>query len=101
MIHNRAADEEVLEAMHAPDMGPFFVRTAAVSVENTHNFAGGAVLPVEDPLAQGLRLGLGLQPARFVKALSDGDVMRAAPLRHGGTSAGRTAAGAPSSRWPR
>ena len=34
--------------MHAPDMGPFFVRTAAVSVENTHNFAGGAVLPIED-----------------------------------------------------
>ena len=29
-------------------MGPFFVRTAAVSVENTHNFAGGAVLPLED-----------------------------------------------------
>jgi threonine aldolase len=29
-------------------MGPFFVRTAAVSVENTHNFAGGAVLPITD-----------------------------------------------------
>ena len=29
-------------------MGPFFVRTTAVSVENTHNFAGGAVLPLED-----------------------------------------------------
>ena len=29
-------------------MGPFFVRTAAVSVENTHNFAGGAVLPLAD-----------------------------------------------------
>jgi threonine aldolase len=34
--------------MYAPDMGPFFVRTAAVSVENTHNFAGGTVLPLED-----------------------------------------------------
>jgi threonine aldolase len=34
--------------MHAPDMGPFFVRTAAVSVENTHNFAGGAVLPIDE-----------------------------------------------------
>jgi threonine aldolase len=34
--------------MHAPDMGPFFVRTSAVSVENTHNFAGGAVLPLAD-----------------------------------------------------
>jgi threonine aldolase len=34
--------------MFAPDMGPFFVRTAAISVENTHNFAGGAVLPLSD-----------------------------------------------------
>ncbi|QZY27988.1 threonine aldolase family protein [Nocardioides coralli] len=34
--------------MYAPDMGPFFVPTAAVSVENTHNFAGGSVAPVED-----------------------------------------------------
>ena len=32
----------------APDMGPFFVPTAAISVENTHNFAGGTVQPVED-----------------------------------------------------
>ncbi len=29
-------------------MGPFFVPTKAVSVENTHNFAGGAVQPIED-----------------------------------------------------
>ena len=41
-------DLAAIEAMYAPDMGPFFVRTAAVSVENTHNFAGGAVLPLED-----------------------------------------------------
>jgi threonine aldolase len=41
-------DLGAIESMHAPDMGPFFVRTAAVSVENTHNFAGGAVLPLED-----------------------------------------------------
>ncbi|MFC0221306.1 threonine aldolase family protein [Nocardioides zeicaulis] len=41
-------DLAAIEAMHAPDMGPFFVRTAAVSVENTHNFAGGAVLPLDD-----------------------------------------------------
>jgi threonine aldolase len=34
--------------MHAPDMGPFFVRTTAISVENTHNFAGGTVLPIAD-----------------------------------------------------
>ncbi len=41
-------DLEAIESLYAPDMGPFFVRTAAVSVENTHNFAGGSVLPVDD-----------------------------------------------------
>src|SRR4029079_1580900 len=41
-------DQVAVESMFAPDMGPFFVRTAAGSVENTHNFAGGAVLPLED-----------------------------------------------------
>ncbi len=41
-------DLAAIEEMYAADMGPFFVRTAAVSVENTHNFAGGAVLPLED-----------------------------------------------------
>ena len=41
-------DLPAIESLHAPDMGPFFVRTAAVSVENTHNFAGGAVLPLDD-----------------------------------------------------
>jgi threonine aldolase len=40
-------DMASIEAMFAPDMGPFFVRTAAVAVENTHNFAGGAVLPLD------------------------------------------------------
>ncbi len=40
-------DLDTIAAMHAPDMGPFFVRTAAVSVENTHNFAGGTVVPLE------------------------------------------------------
>ncbi|PVG82772.1 low specificity L-threonine aldolase [Nocardioides gansuensis] len=37
-----------VEGLFAPDMGPFFVPTAAVSVECTHNFAGGAVLPIDD-----------------------------------------------------
>ncbi|WP_370248628.1 low specificity L-threonine aldolase [Nocardioides sp.] len=35
-----------LAELIAPDLGPFFVRTAAISLENTHNFAGGTVLPV-------------------------------------------------------
>ena len=41
-------DLDAIEGMYAPDMGPFFVRTTAVSVENTHNFAGGTVLPIGD-----------------------------------------------------
>jgi threonine aldolase len=41
-------DLAAIREMYAPDMGMYFVRTTAVSVENTHNFAGGAVLPVED-----------------------------------------------------
>jgi threonine aldolase len=41
-------DLEAVRQMYAPDMGPFFVRTTAVSVENTHNFAGGTVLPLAD-----------------------------------------------------
>lgn len=41
-------DLPVIEAMFAPDLGPFFVRTTAIAVENTHNFAGGTVLPLDD-----------------------------------------------------
>ncbi|HEY0903467.1 MAG TPA: GntG family PLP-dependent aldolase [Marmoricola sp.] len=41
-------DLAAIQGMYAADMGPFFVRTTAVSVENTHNFAGGSVIPVED-----------------------------------------------------
>jgi len=41
-------DLAAISDLFAPDMGPFFVRTTAVSVENTHNFAGGAILPLAD-----------------------------------------------------
>ncbi len=41
-------DLAAIRWMFAPDMGPFFVRTTAISVENTHNFAGGTVLPLDD-----------------------------------------------------
>ncbi len=41
-------DLPAIEELFAPDLGPFFVPTAAISVENTHNFAGGAVLPLAD-----------------------------------------------------
>ncbi|UUW87582.1 threonine aldolase family protein [Pimelobacter simplex] len=41
-------DLAVVDELFAPDLGPYFVRTAALSVENTHNFAGGAVVPLAD-----------------------------------------------------
>ena len=41
-------DLAALEDLFAPDLGMYFVRTTAISVENTHNFAGGAVLPLAD-----------------------------------------------------
>jgi len=41
-------DLPTIREMYAPDMGMYFVRTTAISVENTHNFAGGAVLPLAD-----------------------------------------------------
>lgn len=47
-------DLPVIEELYAPDMGPFFVRTTAISVENTHNFAGGSVLPLAE--LQALRI---------------------------------------------
>jgi threonine aldolase len=45
---NGQIDLPAIRDMYAADMGPFFVRTTAISVENTHNFAGGSVLPIDD-----------------------------------------------------
>src|SRR3712207_6257470 len=39
-------DLAMVRQLFAPDMGPFFVPTKAVSVESTHNFGGGAVIPL-------------------------------------------------------
>ena len=41
------ADPAVVEPLVAADVGPYLVRTAALSAENTHNFAGGVVQPIE------------------------------------------------------
>jgi threonine aldolase len=43
-----AIDLAMIRRMFAPDMGPFFVPTRAFSVENTHNFGGGSIQPLED-----------------------------------------------------
>jgi threonine aldolase len=66
-------DLDAIQDMYAPDMGPFFVRTTAVSVENTHNFAGGTVLPIEDlealrSWADEVGVGLHLDGARLWNA---------------------------------
>jgi threonine aldolase len=66
-------DLDALSEMLAPDMGPFFVRTAAVSVENTHNFAGGSVLPLDDlralrTWADSVGIGVHLDGARLWNA---------------------------------
>ena len=67
------ADLAAIRAMFAPEMGPFFVRTTAISVENTHNFAGGAVLPLTDlqelgEFAAGVGAGVHLDGARIWNA---------------------------------
>jgi threonine aldolase len=40
-------DIDAVDSLVAPDLGPFLVRTRCVSVENTHNFAGGTVQPLD------------------------------------------------------
>jgi threonine aldolase len=40
-------DAEVPLAMATPDAGPHLVSTTAIAVENTHNFGGGTVQPIE------------------------------------------------------
>jgi threonine aldolase len=39
-------DVQAVQAMITPDAGPYQVSTAAVAVENTHNFGGGVVQPL-------------------------------------------------------
>ncbi|MGH8895299.1 MAG: threonine aldolase family protein, partial [Actinomycetes bacterium] len=41
-------DVDRIAALMRPDAGPYFVSTAAVVVENTHNFGGGTVAPLDD-----------------------------------------------------
>ena len=39
---------DLITSMMRPDAGPYFVSTAAVVVENTHNFGGGTVQPLRE-----------------------------------------------------
>ena len=73
-IHPRGqVDLPTIQTIFAPDMGPFFVPTAAIAVENTHNFAGGAVLPIGDlrdlrVYATGVGVGVHMDGARIWNA---------------------------------
>jgi threonine aldolase len=66
-------DVEAVRGLISPDAGPYLVSTAAVAVENTHNFGGGTVQPADQvaavqELARAHGLGLHLDGARLWNA---------------------------------
>jgi threonine aldolase len=66
-------DVESVRDLISPDAGPYLVSTAAIEVENTHNFGGGTVQPADQvaavqQLARGHGLGLHLDGARLWNA---------------------------------
>jgi threonine aldolase len=66
-------DLDAVRSLIAPDAGPYLVSTAAIAVENTHNFGGGTVQPADEvaavqALARAHGLGLHLDGARLWNA---------------------------------
>ncbi len=66
-------DVAAYEAMLSPNAGPHLVSTAAVAVENTHNFGGGTVQPYEtlaelSELCHSVGVGVHLDGARLWNA---------------------------------
>lgn len=66
-------DAATIGALITPDAGPYLVSTAAVSIENTHNFGGGTVWPMHDllqisALCRDAGVGLHLDGARLWNA---------------------------------
>lgn len=66
-------DLDAVRSLMAPDAGPYLVSTAAVAVENTHNFAGGTIQPLADlralrALVDGTGVRLHLDGARLWNA---------------------------------
>jgi threonine aldolase len=66
-------DIDAVRALIAPNGGPYLVSTKAIAVENTHNFGGGTVQPVEQvsavmALARETGLALHLDGARLWNA---------------------------------
>ncbi|WP_375493898.1 threonine aldolase family protein [uncultured Jatrophihabitans sp.] len=66
-------DVDAVRALISPDAGPYLVSTAAIAVENTHNFGGGTVQPAGQvaavqQLARDHGLGVHLDGARLWNA---------------------------------
>jgi len=66
-------DIDAITELITPDAGPYLVSTAAIAVENTHNFGGGTVQPDAQvqavaELARSCGLGLHLDGARLWNA---------------------------------
>jgi threonine aldolase len=66
-------DVDAIRELITPDAGPYLVSTAAIAVENTHNFGGGTVQPADQvaavaELAHANGLGLHLDGARLWNA---------------------------------
>jgi threonine aldolase len=66
-------DVDAIAELIAPDAGPYLVSTAAIAIENTHNFGGGTVQPADEVravagLARRYGLGLHLDGARLWNA---------------------------------
>jgi threonine aldolase len=66
-------DVDAIAELIAPHAGPYLVSTAAIAVENTHNFGGGTVQPADQVqavanLARSHGLGLHLDGARLWNA---------------------------------
>lgn len=66
-------DVDAVAELIAPDAGPYLVSTAAIAVENTHNFGGGTVQPPDQvkavqELARTNGIGLHLDGARLFNA---------------------------------
>ena len=67
------ADVATIANVITPDAGPYLVSTAAVALENTHNFGGGTVQPLAhlqavSTLCREARVGLHLDGARLWNA---------------------------------
>jgi threonine aldolase len=66
-------DADTVAEMITPNAGPYLVSTAAIAVENTHNFGGGTIQPADQvravqSLARANGLGVHLDGARIWNA---------------------------------